>query len=439
MKITFFGAGYVGLVSAACFAEVGHSVLCVDCNQDKIDSLVLGKVPFHEKGLSALVTAGLAAKTLRFSTDLPEGIRFGEVIFVTVDTPPQQDGSANLDNIFAVAQSIGEEISDYKVVVVKSTVPVGTSSKLRAIIDQQISARSISVDFSLASVPEFFKEGSAVEDFQKPDRIVIGTDSDHSAKMLRDLYAPFNRNHERIIPMDIRSAELTKQAANSMLATRISFMNEMANVAEKVGADIELVRKGIGSDPRIGYDFLYPGCGYGGSCFPKDTQALKHIASEQGYDFKIVDAVHRVNEKQKLVIVEKITKYFGNDLTGKKLAVWGLTFKPETDDLREAPSLTIIPELLKRGAEVTAFDPLGVQNFRESCSMSKRVSFGNNPYDILTDADALLVLTEWNIFRRPDFSDIADRVRGRVIFDGRNVFDPKALKELGFVYFGIGR
>ena len=439
MKITFVGAGYVGLVSAACFAEVGHTVLCVDRNQGKIDSLVLGKVPFHEKGLSALVTAGLAAKTLRFSTDLPQGISFGEVIFVTVDTPPKQDGSANLDNIFAVAQSIGEEISDYKVVVVKSTVPVGTSSKIRAIIDQQISARSISVAFSLASVPEFFKEGSAVEDFQKPDRIVIGTDSDHSAKMLRDLYAPFNRNHERIIPMDIRSAELTKQAANSMLATRISFMNEMANVAEKVGADIELVRKGIGSDPRIGYDFLYPGCGYGGSCFPKDTQALKHIASEQGYDFKIVDAVHRVNEKQKLVIVEKITKYFGNDLTGKKLAVWGLTFKPETDDLREAPSLTIIPELLKRGAEVTAFDPLGVQNFRESCSMSDRVSFGNNPYDILTDADALLVLTEWNIFRRPDFSDIADRVRGRVIFDGRNVFDPKALKELGFVYFGIGR
>ena len=439
MKITFFGAGYVGLVSAACFAEVGHSVLCVDRNQDKIDSLVLGKVPFHEKGLSALVTAGLAAKTLRFSTDLPQGISFGEVIFVTVDTPPKQDGSANLDNIFSVAQSIGEEISDYKVVVVKSTVPVGTSSKIRAIIDQQISARSISVAFSLASVPEFFKEGSAVEDFQKPDRIVIGTDSDHSAKMLRDLYAPFNRNHERIIPMDIRSAELTKQAANSMLATRISFMNEMANVAEKVGADIELVRKGIGSDPRIGYDFLYPGCGYGGSCFPKDTQALKHIASEQGYDFKIVDAVHRVNERQKLVIVEKITKYFGNDLTGKKLAVWGLTFKPETDDLREAPSLTIIPELLKRGAEVTAFDPLGVQNFRESCSMSNRVSFGNNPYDILTDADALLVLTEWNIFRRPDFSDIANRVRGRVIFDGRNVFDPKALKDLGFVYFGIGR
>ena len=439
MKITFFGAGYVGLVSAACFAEVGHSVLCVDRNKEKIDSLVLGKVPFYEKGLSELVTKCLGSQTLRFSTDVSEGIGFGEAIFITVDTPPKQDGSANLDNIFAVAKSIGEEISDYKVVVVKSTVPVGTSSKIRTIIDEQISLRSISQEFSLASVPEFFQEGSAVKDFQKPDRIVIGSDSERSERLLRDLYAPFNRNHERIIPMDIRSAELTKQAANSMLATRISFMNEMANIAEKVGVDIELVRKGIGSDPRIGYDFLYPGCGYGGSCFPKDTQALMHIASEQGYDFKILDAVHKVNERQKLVLVEKITKYFGNDLTGKKLAVWGLTFKPETDDLREAPSLTIIPELLKRHAEVAAFDPLGVANFRESCSMSSNVSFGENPYEILSDADALVVLTEWNIFRRPDFSDIANRVRERVIFDGRNVFDPAALKELGFVYFGIGR
>ncbi|MBL10034.1 MAG: UDP-glucose 6-dehydrogenase [Acidiferrobacteraceae bacterium] len=439
MKITFIGAGYVGLVSAACFSEVGHSVLCVDRNQEKIDSLLLGKVPFYEKGLSDLVTAGLRTNTLMFSSDVAAGVKFGEVIFIAVDTPPKQDGSSNLDNMFDVAKTIGSEITTYKVIVVKSTVPVGTSSKIREIISGQVEARSVSLDFSLASNPEFLKEGSAVEDFQKPDRIVIGTDTDQSAKILRELYAPFNRNHERIIGMDIRSAELTKQGANSMLATRISFMNEMANIAEKVGADIELVRKGIGSDPRIGYDFLYPGCGYGGSCFPKDTQALQSIAFEKGYDFKILDAVHTVNEKQKLVLVEKITKYFGEDLSGKSLAIWGLTFKPETDDLREAPSLTIIPALLKKNAQISVFDPLGMDNFKDYCDFSDQINFGDTQYEILLGADALLVLTEWNIFRRPDFASVAERMREKVIFDGRNVFDPPAVRDLGFVYFGIGR
>ena len=439
MKITFIGAGYVGLVSAACFSEVGHSVLCVDRDQKKIDSLLMGKVPFYEKGLSDLVTTGLKTNTLMFSSDVVAGVEFGEVIFIAVDTPPKQDGSSNLENMFDVAKTIGREINDYKVVVVKSTVPVGTSSKIRQIIDDQLEARSVSLDFSLASNPEFLKEGSAVEDFQKPDRIVIGTDTDQSENILRELYAPFNRNHERIIAMDIRSSELTKQGANSMLATRISFMNEMANIAERVGADIELVRKGIGSDPRIGYDFLYPGCGYGGSCFPKDTQALQSIAFEEGYDFKILDAVHTVNEKQKLVLVEKITKYFGEDLSDKSLAIWGLTFKPETDDLREAPSLTIVPALLKKNAQISVFDPLGMDNFSDFCDVSDQISFGDTQYEILLGADALLILTEWNIFRRPDFASLAERMREKVIFDGRNVFDPSTVRDLGFVYFGVGR
>ncbi|MDO8314847.1 MAG: UDP-glucose/GDP-mannose dehydrogenase family protein [Rugosibacter sp.] len=439
MKITVIGSGYVGLVSGACLAEVGNDVLCLDVDANKIRILNEGGIPIYEPGLEAMVKRNKEAGRLRFTTDIPAAVAHGDIQFIAVGTPPDEDGSADLQYVLAAARNIGEHMTDYKVIVDKSTVPVGTADKVRMAIAEVLTVRHAKINFSVVSNPEFLKEGAAIDDFMKPDRIVVGVSDEQAADMMRQLYAPFQRNHERLIVMDVRSAELTKYAANAMLATRISFMNELANLAEKLGADIELVRQGIGSDPRIGYHFLYPGCGYGGSCFPKDVQALVRTAHAAGQDLKVLQAVEDANEVQKHVLAQKIIKHFGEDLSGKKIALWGLAFKPNTDDMREAPSRVLIEELFKRGATVCAYDPVAIHETQRIYGTEPRLEYAQSPMDALEGADMLAIVTEWKEFRAPDFSAIKAKLKTPVIFDGRNLYDPAHVRAAGLIYFAIGR
>lgn len=439
MNITVVGTGYVGLVSGTCLAEVGNHVLCIDIDQSKIDRLNNGEIPIYEPGLEDLVKKNVQEGRLSFSSDIKQGVDYGSIIFIAVGTPPDEDGSADLKHVLAVASDIGKHMNDYRVVVTKSTVPVGTADKVKYAVNAALEEKGSTTSFSVVSNPEFLKEGAAVDDFLKPDRIVVGAEDERAIELMRELYAPFNRNHERTIIMDIRSAEMTKYAANAMLATKISFMNEMANLAELLGADIENVRHGIGADPRIGYYFIYPGCGYGGSCFPKDVQALHRTAKSVGYDAQILDAVEAVNKRQKSVIVEKIIKQFGNDLTGKKFAVWGLAFKPETDDMREAPSRTIIEALWQRGATVAAYDPVAEEEVVRIYGKRDDLALVSDPYDALDNADAMIVVTEWKVFRSPDLDTMMSRMKTPIIFDGRNIFQPASVRKAGFEYYGIGR
>lgn len=440
MRATLFGTGYVGLVTGACLAEVGHDVMCVDIDAAKIEGLRNGVVPIYEPGLEALVTANHQAGRLRFSTDAGEGIAHGEVLFIAVGTPPDEDGSADLRHVLAVARSIGDHLQQSVVIVDKSTVPVGTGDRVRAAIAEVLRARGVEIAFEVVSNPEFLKEGDAVKDCMRPDRIVIGTDSAHAIDVMKRLYAPFNRNHERLVVMDMRSAELTKYAANAMLATKISFMNEMANIAERVGADIEMVRQGIGSDPRIGYSFIYPGAGYGGSCFPKDVQALERTARQHGYPARILAAVEQVNHAQKARLFEQIQRHFGTDLRGRCFALWGLAFKPNTDDMREASSRTLLDLLWQAGAEVRAHDPEAMDEARRIYG-ANRADFALCPTadETLAGADALIVVTEWKAFWNPRFADLATRLKAKVIFDGRNIYDPAEVEAAGLAYYGIGR
>ncbi|MFU8816987.1 MAG: UDP-glucose dehydrogenase family protein [Pseudomonadales bacterium] len=439
MKITMFGTGYVGLVTGSCFAEMGNDVLCVDIDPRKVESLGRGEIPIYEPGLEQMVRSNTAAGRLRFSTDLKGGVDHGQLLFIAVGTPSNGDGSADLSHVLSVAHSIGEHMSEPKVVVDKSTVPVGTAEKVRIAVAQSLAERGADIDFDVVSNPEFLKEGAAVADFMKPDRIIIGSAREDSAQLLDALYAPFNRNRDKVIHMDVRSAELTKYAANVMLATRISLMNELANLAERLGADIEDVRRGIGADPRIGFHFIYAGTGYGGSCFPKDVQALIHTARDAGYDAAIMRGVETVNERQKSVLLDKMLRHFGDDLTGRTFAMWGLAFKPNTDDIREAPSRTIMEALFARGASVRAYDPAAGKAASAIYGSQSGFTLCAKRDDTLTDADGLIVVTEWNEFRSPDFQLLKAQLKEPVIFDGRNVYDPAYMTQLGFSYYGIGR
>lgn len=441
MKITIFGTGYVGLVTGACLAEVGHSVLCVDVDQAKVARLKQGIIPIYEPGLEPIVRENYAGGRLAFTTDAAEGVQFGDIQFIAVGTPPDEDGSADLQYVRAVARSIGAHMNAPKIVVNKSTVPVGTGDQVRAEVQGQLAARGVALAFDVVSNPEFLKEGAAVNDFMKPDRIIVGTTDSHSERVMRELYAPFNRNHDRIIVMDLRSAELTKYAANAMLATKISFMNELANLAERLGADIEQVRVGIGSDPRIGYHFIYPGCGYGGSCFPKDVQALHRTAREVGYDAKLLDAVEAVNNRQKSRLIDLIQRHYGGEavLAGKTFALWGLAFKPNTDDMRAAPSRVVMEALWAAGARVQAFDPEAMEETQRIYGQRDDLMLCGTRDSALKGADALVVCTEWKSFRAPDFTLMAESLREKTIFDGRNVYDPARLAAQGWNYYGIGR
>jgi UDPglucose 6-dehydrogenase len=440
MKVTVIGTGYVGLVSGACLADVGNDVLCFDVDTAKIAALTRGEVPIFEPGLEEIVRRNLKARRLSFTSDAKAAADFGTLQFIAVGTPPGEDGSADLQYVLAAARALGQHMADFKVVVDKSTVPVGTARKVHAAIAGELQARAADVPFAVVSNPEFLKEGAAVSDFMRPDRIIVGADDERAIALLRALYAPFQRNHERFVLMDVQSAELTKYAANAMLATRISFMNEMANLAEKLGADIEAVRKGIGSDARIGYDFLYPGCGYGGSCFPKDVQALLRTARQDaGLDLKVLAAVEDANREQKQVLPRKIQQRFGDDLAGRKFALWGLAFKAGTDDMREAPSRAIIHSLLAAGAKVTAYDPAAIESARRAIGPLEGLDYAGGAMAALEGADALVIATEWKEFRSPDFDAIASLLRQPVIFDGRNLYEPALLHERGFEYHGIGR
>jgi len=439
MKVTIFGTGYVGLVTGTCLAEVGNDVLCIDVDDKKIDMLNNGQIPIYEPGLEPLVIRNKEQGRLTFSTDIKSGIEHGLFQFIAVGTPPDEDGSADLQYVLSVAKSIGEHMSDYRVIIDKSTVPVGTGDKVAQAINQTLSARKEKIDFDVVSNPEFLKEGAAIEDFMKPDRIVIGTDNVRTAELLKALYAPFNRSHDRLITMDIRSAELTKYAANAMLATKISFMNELSNIAELTGADIENVRIGIGSDPRIGYHFIYPGAGYGGSCFPKDVQALEKTANEYGYQADLLNSVEKVNYKQKEVIYNKIDRHFSSNLNGKTIALWGLSFKPNTDDMRAASSRVLMEKLWLAGCKVRAFDPQAMEETARIYGDNDSLFLCENPEQALESADVLVVLTEWSMFRSPDFDKIKSALKEPVIFDGRNIYDPLLMKELGFSYYSIGR
>lgn len=439
MKITVIGTGYVGLVSGACLADVGNDVLCLDLDADKIRILKEGGIPIFEPGLAAMVKANVDAGRLRFTTDVEEAVAHGLLQFIAVGTPPDEDGSADLQYVVAAARNVGRFMSGYKVVVDKSTVPVGTADKVQAAIGEELAARGASIDYSVVSNPEFLKEGAALEDFMKPDRIVVGTQDPRAIEVMRELYAPFQRNHERLLVMDVRSAELTKYAANAMLATRISFMNELANLSERLGADIELVRKGIGADPRIGFDFLYPGAGYGGSCFPKDVQALIRTAKGAGHELKVLQAVEEANDAQKSVLTQKIAKRLGDDLAGKTIALWGLAFKPNTDDMREAPSRVLIAELLARGARVRAYDPVARHEAQRIFAGETRIVFVDKPMLAVQGADVLAIVTEWKEFRAPDFPAIKALLKTPAIFDGRNLYDPAVPRRAGLEYFAIGR
>ncbi|MDV3503432.1 UDP-glucose/GDP-mannose dehydrogenase family protein [Marinobacter sp. M-5] len=439
MKITIFGTGYVGLVTGACLADVGHDVLCMDVDQAKIAKLKNGHIPIYEPGLDSIVKHTVEAGRLSFTTDTAQAVQHGVLQFIAVGTPPDEDGSADLQYVTAVARSIGEHMEGYKVVVDKSTVPVGTGDKVKAAVRAELDRRGLELEFDVVSNPEFLKEGAAINDFMKPDRIVVGTDSDKAADMLREVYYPFNRSHDRMIFMDIRSAELTKYAANSMLATKISFMNEIANLAERLGADIEAVRRGIGSDPRIGYHFIYPGCGYGGSCFPKDVQALARTARDCDYDARLLNAVEAVNYAQKHVLYDKISHYFNGNLQGKVVALWGLAFKPNTDDMREASSRTLMEDLWKAGASVQAFDPEAMEETQRLYAEQSGLSLCGTKEQALKGADVLAICTEWKEFRSPDFGGIASALRESVVFDGRNLYEPDMLARHGLIYYAIGR
>lgn len=439
MKITVIGTGYVGLVTGTCLAEVGNDVMCLDVDANKINILRQGGIPIYEPGLEDLVARNVAAGRLHFTTDVAESARHGTIQFIAVGTPPDEDGSADLQYVVAAARAIGKNMQEYKVIVDKSTVPVGTADKVRAAVQEELSKRGVQLGFSVASNPEFLKEGAAVDDFMRPDRIVVGTDDARAVELMRSLYAPFNRNHDRLIVMDVKSAELTKYAANAMLATRISFMNELALLAEKMDADIENVRHGIGSDPRIGYHFLYAGCGYGGSCFPKDVQAMQRSAKEYGCDLGILNAVEMANEQQKKVLLDKITARLGDDLTGKNIALWGLAFKPNTDDMRDAPSRVLIKGLWEHGATVTAYDPVAMHEARRIFGSDPRLQLSESPMAALKDADVLAIVTEWKMFRAPDFAVLKAMLKTPVIFDGRNMYEPKDVRAAGLEYFAIGR
>ncbi len=439
MKITVIGTGYVGLVTGTCLAEVGNEVLCLDLDQKKIDTLKAGGIPIFEPGLEDMVRRNVEAGRLSFTTDIEASVAFGQIQFIAVGTPPDEDGSADLQYVVAAARNIGRHMKDYKLVVDKSTVPVGTADKVKAALQEELAQRGVEIEFNVASNPEFLKEGAAVDDFMKPDRIVIGTDSEHATALLRQLYAPFQRNHDRLTVMDVRSAELTKYAANAMLATRISFMNELAVLAEKLGADIEQVRHGMGSDPRIGYHFLYAGCGYGGSCFPKDVQALRRTGHENGVALRVLDAVEEANEAQKQILVNKLIAKLGTDLKGKRFAMWGLAFKPNTDDMRAAPSRTMLEALWAMGASVSAYDPAAMEETRRIYGERADLLLVDSPMDALKGADALLIVTEWKVFRSPNFDTMKALLKTPLVFDGRNLYDPQAMRGLGFDYLPIGR
>ncbi|MDD3765499.1 MAG: UDP-glucose/GDP-mannose dehydrogenase family protein [Nevskiales bacterium] len=438
MKITVFGSGYVGLVTAACLADSGNSVVCVDVDARRIETLNAGHCPFYEPGVDALLTRNTAAGRIRFTTDAVEGVAHGQIIFIAVGTPPQEDGSADLQYVLQVASTVGQYISDYRVVCTKSTVPVGTAKKVRAAVQAAIDARGAKFPFDVVSNPEFLKEGAAVEDFLRPDRIIVGTDSERALEQMRRLYAPFNRNHDRLMAMDIESAELTKYAANAMLATRISFMNELALLAEKVGADIESVRRGIGSDPRIGFSFLYAGCGYGGSCFPKDVKALVRTGREHDQTLGILTAVEAANDYQKTILFERLKAHLGS-LQGKTIALWGLAFKPNTDDMREAPSRVLMEAIWAEGGRVQAYDPIAMEATRRIYGDRDDLQYFESAEDACRDADALVLVTEWAQFRSPDFARIKTLLRQPILLDGRNLYDSAHLAELGFRYQGIGR
>ncbi len=439
MKITIIGTGYVGLVTGTCLAEVGNDVMCLDVDARKIAVLQDGGIPIYEPGLDDMVKSNVVAGRLRFTTDVAAAVAHGDIQFIAVGTPPDEDGSADLRHVLAAATAIGASMSDYKLVVNKSTVPVGTADKVRSAIKDALERRNVRCDFDVASNPEFLKEGAAVEDFMRPDRIIIGTDNDRAATTLRALYAPFQRNHERLITMDIRSAELTKYAANAMLATRISFMNELANLTEKLDADIEQVRRGMGSDPRIGYDFLYPGCGFGGSCFPKDVRALRRTASEQGMPMRVIDAVEAANNAQKHILLDRVVNYFGSDLNGRMIAVWGLAFKPNTDDMREAPSRVLLEGLWHLGARVIAYDPAAALETRRIYGDHPSLTLAETPMNALEGADALVIVTEWKVFRGADFGVIKSKLKSPVIFDGRNLYEPRRVRAAGLTYYSVGR
>jgi UDPglucose 6-dehydrogenase len=439
MKVTIFGTGYVGLVTGTCLAEMGNHVLCVDVDADKIARLERGEIPIFEPGLEPLVKRNHQAGRLAFTTDPKAAVAYGDTIFIAVGTPPDEDGSADLSYVLSVARSIGEHISGYVVVVDKSTVPVGTADRVRAEIDAALKKRGVEISFDVVSNPEFLKEGNAVDDCMKPDRILIGSSSARAIDLLKSLYAPFNRNHDRLVVMDERSAELTKYAANAMLATKISFMNEIANIAERVGADVEMVRHGIGSDPRIGYSFIYPGTGYGGSCFPKDVQALERTAHANGYKARLLDAVEAVNRDQKRKLFDLLSRHFDGDLRGKTIALWGLAFKPNTDDMREAPSRVLMEALWQAGAKVRAYDPQARGETSRVYGHRDDLVLCEDAASALDGADALAVVTEWKVFRSPDFAHIKATLKNPVIFDGRNLYDPAVVESAGLAYYGIGR
>ncbi|MBO0357392.1 UDP-glucose/GDP-mannose dehydrogenase family protein [Hymenobacter sp. BT186] len=436
MKVAVVGTGYVGLVTGTCFAEVGMDITCIDIDQKKIDNLKQGILPIYEPGLEEMVTRNVAAGRLHFTTDIAEGVKDADVAFIAVGTPPGEDGSADLKYVLAVARGIGENLTDYCVVVTKSTVPVGTAAKVHNELTQALAKRNSSIEFDVASNPEFLKEGAAIDDFLKPDRIVVGVSSERAQDVMSKLYKPFLLNGHPIIFMDIPSAEMTKYAANSMLATKISFMNDIANLCEIMGADVNMVRKGIGSDARIGTKFIYPGIGYGGSCFPKDVKALIKTAAENGYQMQVLKAVESVNEAQKEVLFDKVKKHFGGELQGRKFALWGLSFKPKTDDMREAPSLVIIEKLLAHGCTVSVYDPVAVPEAKHS--LGDTVTYAKDQFEALVDADALLVITEWPEFRSPSFGVVGKLLKQKVIFDGRNIYDPQEMQEAGFAYHCIG-
>ena len=439
MKITIIGTGYVGLVTGACLAEMGNHVVCLDLDAAKIKILEDGGIPIHEPGLLDVVKRNRAAGRLQFTTDVVAAVNHGTLQFIGVGTPPDEDGSADLQYVVAAARNVGRHMTDYKVIVDKSTVPVGTGEKVRAAVAEELAKRGVELEFSVVSNPEFLKEGAAVQDFMRPDRIVVGADDERAILLMRSIYSPFMRNHDRLLVMDIKSAEFTKYAANAMLATRISFMNELALLAERVGADIELVRKGIGSDPRIGTHFLYPGAGYGGSCFPKDVKALVHTARDNGVTLQVLTAVEAANEKQKHVLVDKIVKRFGEDLSGRQFAIWGLAFKPNTDDMRDAPSRIVIAELAKRGAKIKAYDPVAMTEARRVLEGVQGLDFVDNQTQALEGSDALVIITEWKEFKSPDFDAIKSMLKQPVVIDGRNLYEPALMRALGIEYSGIGR
>jgi UDPglucose 6-dehydrogenase len=439
MQLTIFGSGYVGLVTGACMAEMGNHVVCYDIDEDKIARLNAGEVPIYEPGLEAYIERNRESGRLEFTTDVQKAVDHGLFQFVAVGTPPDEDGSADLKHVLAVAKAIGENMKEYRIVVNKSTVPVGTADRVHAEIHKALGERGDNIEFDVVSNPEFLKEGAAIADFMKPDRIIVGTDNPRTTELLKSLYEPFNRNHDRVISMDIRSAELTKYAANAMLATKISFVNELANIAEHFKADIENVRIGIGSDPRIGYHFIYPGAGYGGSCFPKDVRALAKSAADSGYDAALLNAVEEVNLRQKHRVFRKLLDHYDGDLKGKKIALWGLSFKPSTDDMREAPSRVLMEALWEAGASVRAYDPEAMEETARLYPGQDGLELCDTAYGALDGCDTLVIMTEWQEFRSPDFSRVKDALADPVIFDGRNLYDPSILQTLGITYYGVGR